>query len=219
MSKSNYHHGNVEQALLEAAMLMLEADGAEALSLRKISKKIGVTPTAAYNYFVDKDALIVAIKVRAFTLFTGLIEGNIEAQHTAEQRIVGIGKAYLNFTLEHPAMAHLLWHVPVVESRITKEFIEVGLRGEAAIRQALHDLLVQHGIEPKEESVILATSLAWSQIHGLSTLVKSGAFDCCVKTGSWPQSFDFNNIEHANIHIERACNILISGILMHLQPI
>jgi AcrR family transcriptional regulator len=63
-SGSNYHHGNVKEALLTAAQNHIENNQGEKISLRALSKEVGITPSAVYNHFADKDALLLAIKIR-----------------------------------------------------------------------------------------------------------------------------------------------------------
>lgn len=65
-SGSNYHHGNVKEALLTAAQNHIENNQCEKISLRALSKEVGITPSAVYNHFADKDALLLAIKIRIF---------------------------------------------------------------------------------------------------------------------------------------------------------
>jgi|TARA_B110000483_G_scaffold234763_1_gene305308 AcrR family transcriptional regulator len=67
-SGSNYHHGNVKEALLTAAQNHIENNQCEKISLRALSKEVGITPSAVYNHFADKDALLLAIKIRIFQI-------------------------------------------------------------------------------------------------------------------------------------------------------
>ena len=60
---SNYQHSNVKEAWLNAAQSHIENNEAEMISLRALSKKVAVTPSAAYNPFIDKSALLLAIAI------------------------------------------------------------------------------------------------------------------------------------------------------------
>ena len=61
MTSNTYHHGNLKEALIAAGLEILSEQGVEGLSLRKVAKKVGVSHTAPYNHFSDKQALLAAI--------------------------------------------------------------------------------------------------------------------------------------------------------------
>ena len=61
-----YHHGNVKGALIDAAMKLIDTNQTDTISLRRLAKEVGVTPSAVYNHFADKDSLMLAIKIRLY---------------------------------------------------------------------------------------------------------------------------------------------------------
>lgn len=63
---SGYHHGNVKNELINAALEIMENEDLEKVSLRRLARMIGVTPAAVYNHFASKDVLMEGIKTRAF---------------------------------------------------------------------------------------------------------------------------------------------------------
>ena len=66
MSKDSYHHGDLANALVDAAMAVVESDGADALSLRDLAASLGVSRAAPYRHFADRDALLAAVAARGF---------------------------------------------------------------------------------------------------------------------------------------------------------
>ncbi len=66
MAKDAYHHGDLANALIDAAMAVVESDGADALSLRDLAASLGVSRAAPYRHFVDRDALLAAVAARGF---------------------------------------------------------------------------------------------------------------------------------------------------------
>jgi AcrR family transcriptional regulator len=64
--KPNYHHGSLRDALLDAALVRLQADGVAKLSLRALAADVGVSPTAVYRHFEDKSALLATIASDGF---------------------------------------------------------------------------------------------------------------------------------------------------------
>ena len=72
-STSDYHHGNLRQSLLEASMRLLDKEGLEALSLRRLAEEVGVSRQAPYHHFKDKQALLAAIGEEGFSLLNWLL--------------------------------------------------------------------------------------------------------------------------------------------------
>ena len=68
-----YHHGNLREALLEAAEKALETDGAKSISLRELSRELGVSHTSPRRHFADKQALLDALALRGFERFDDVL--------------------------------------------------------------------------------------------------------------------------------------------------
>ena len=69
-----YHHGNVREALIDEGMQLIESNQVELLSLRRLAKEVGVTPSAVYNHFPNRNALMLAIKIRLYDEFNKFFE-------------------------------------------------------------------------------------------------------------------------------------------------
>ena len=65
-SKTRYHHGNLRAALIQGGLELIERKGIHALTLREIGNQLGVSRSAAYRHFKDKDALLAAISQAGF---------------------------------------------------------------------------------------------------------------------------------------------------------
>ncbi len=93
-SSPRYHHGNVKKALIDVAMTLLEENQLARISLRRLSKEVGVTPSAVYNHFVDKDALMLAIKMRVYEDFNSFFEERSSAARNPQPQPLAMGLAY-----------------------------------------------------------------------------------------------------------------------------
>ena len=72
-NKKSYHHGDLKNALIKAGIEILAQEGVGELSLRKVAQKAGVSHTAPYAHFTDKQALIAAISTEGFRLLHGQV--------------------------------------------------------------------------------------------------------------------------------------------------
>lgn len=101
--KAAYHHGNLKQALISAAMKEIAADGLEAFSLRGVARRAGVSAPAVYRHFADKDALLVAVATEcAERLATAMVEAVSAAPPEPLEQFRATGIATVRFAVAHP---------------------------------------------------------------------------------------------------------------------
>ena len=158
-----YHHGDLYTALLDAAMTLVEEGAGETLSLRAAARRAGVSATAVYRHFADKQALLSAVAA------TGLARLGA-AQHAAYDAAGGgaagfnaTGVAYVRFALENPALFRLVFAQPLGHAKTDEADAMTFLLANAAA-------LAPEGIDPR----IFALQ-AWSVAHGLAMLMLDGA--------------------------------------------
>lgn len=161
-TRSTYHHGNLGPALIAAARDLLAANGPGAVSLREAARRVGVSATATYRHFTDKDHLLAAIAAEGYREFAEKLRN---AEVGAED-FSGLGAAYIEFAIEHPGLFRLMFG-PLLRER--DRYPELGAAADAAFA-ALQDRAarVVRGSEEDIESVAYA---AWSFAHGLARLV------------------------------------------------
>jgi AcrR family transcriptional regulator len=105
-----YHHGNLRAALLRAAEDALEVGGLQNVSLRELSRELGVSHTSPRRHFADKQALIDALALSGFERFDAVLRracGN--RVHTFKARLIRLARAYVAFALKHPALFALMF--------------------------------------------------------------------------------------------------------------
>src|SRR5690606_17147113 len=98
-----YHHGNLPAALVDAALEVLESEGIEALTLRELARRVGVTHAAPYRHFKDKAALLAALAAEGFARLSRAVEAR------RGEGIAGAAEAYLRFAADHPAHFRLMF--------------------------------------------------------------------------------------------------------------
>ena len=172
---SPYHHGNLRQALIDAAVEQIKTHGVEKLSLRGLARDVGVSQTAPYRHFEDKNHLLAEIATQAFEdLYEATFE-QIKSDDSPLTNIGRIGFRYLTFARANPERYKLMFG-PTIQNRTEYEtMIAAGQRGfDVLVKE------VERGIERDEfleqNSFVLANVL-WTQVHGLSSLVIDGFYE------------------------------------------
>lgn len=160
--EETYHHRDLKAALLSAGMRTLEAG--KPLSLRRISREVGVSPAAPYRHFTDRDALESALAVQGFhDLLRDLTEGR--ATPASPEVISDIIVAYVEFALSRPALFRLMFNSPPVDVN--------GDRAQASARiyHLLKEAMARAFSEEDAESL---ASAGWALAHGLADLHLEG---------------------------------------------
>jgi len=154
---STYHHGDLRAALLQAAGEILEKEGVAALSLREAARRAGVSHSAPYRHFLDRDSLLAALAVEGFSLLQDAITKRPEGDR---------GVAYVEFALIHPQRFRLMFGGQL---RLG-DYPELHAAGEGNYRN------LQKAFESLGSDAPLAAAAAWSLVHGLANLILDGHF-------------------------------------------
>lgn len=111
MTPNPYHHGNLRQTLIETGIEYVSKHGDHALSIRKLSSLCGVTHTAIYSYFKNKDALIDAMKDYVCEEFANSMEKEIAAanQKIPQETAYALATGYVRFFLENPRYYYFIF--------------------------------------------------------------------------------------------------------------
>ncbi|GJE62007.1 TetR/AcrR family transcriptional regulator [Methylobacterium trifolii] len=158
-SAERYHHGDLRNALVEAASRLLRAGGREAVSLREAARAAGVSHNAPYRHFPSRDALLAAVAAAGFRLLRDQLEAT-------DRRPVALGRAYLAFAGEDRARFQLMFG----QSPAKDAFPDLAEAAGAAL--AVLDRAVGGPAAP--DRVSAATLRAWGLVHGLAHLVAEG---------------------------------------------
>jgi AcrR family transcriptional regulator len=112
-ARGSYHHGSLREALVAAALELIELHGVEQLSLREAAKRAGVSPGAPFRHFPTKAALLTAVAEQASQRLHAAVEARLaaDADQPALLRFAAIGEAYLEWAARHPT------HFQIVSQR------------------------------------------------------------------------------------------------------
>ncbi|MFZ3033931.1 MAG: helix-turn-helix domain-containing protein [Parvibaculum sp.] len=134
--KTRYHHGNLRQALLDAAMTLIDIRGRDALTLREAARRAGVSEAAPYRHFANLDELLGAVALEGFEMLIGDLETAGKARATRA--------AYLAFAVDFPGRYQLMFGPLVDRKSVAQRKEEVAhiaeLTEDAGGLAALHGL-------------------------------------------------------------------------------
>lgn len=157
-----YHHGNLRQALLEAALVILEQQGEAGLGLRDLARAVGVSAAAPYRHFDSRAALLEALAVTGFQRFAARMEA-VAAAGPADP-MAAMGKTYVVFALQNANLFRLMF------SPQLKKDGRPGLRMAA---DAAFETL-RHVVGGDLQTGRIAALAAWAKVHGLAVLLLDG---------------------------------------------
>ncbi len=159
-ARTGYHHRNVPAALRAAARQVLEAGNPEDVGLREISRRIGISATAAYRHFASRDDLLATVAVEGFQELTSALQAAVDGPEPA----VAVGLAYLDFALAQRGLFRLMFGPLLAQRRKYPAMNSAAAAAFAVIERAG---LVDEGPNAQQNATAMA---AWGLIHGLSAL-------------------------------------------------
>src|SRR5918999_2031980 len=98
-----YHHGDLQRALLEEALRTIQTDGVEHLTLRAVGETLGVSRTALYRHFSDKQALLAVVGREGFRMLRQTLTAAWEQHGRGREGFEAMGVAYVQFAVTHPS--------------------------------------------------------------------------------------------------------------------
>ncbi len=164
--RETYHHGQLRPELIAQAKALVAEAGPEAVSLREAARRSGVSATATYRHFRDKDALLAAVAAEGFREFTATLVASI-----ADGRpFAMMGRTYVEFALAHPGLFRLMFSPLIRERDQHPELAEAAQCAFAALRAAASRGRGRGSCVGDETTAVAA----WSLAHGLAHLLLDG---------------------------------------------
>ncbi|MGW6901479.1 TetR/AcrR family transcriptional regulator [Streptomyces sp. NPDC054919] len=178
-----YHHGNLRSALIDAATGLASSGGPQAVILREVARRVGVSPTAAYRHFNSHGDLLQEVKARsqealADAMVTSIAQAVTETDPAlaAVQRSKAAGRGYLMFAFNEPGLFRAAFHEVQTSTTLSPQSTGTADKGDFRSYELLSsalDNLVATGCMPAERRPG-AEVTAWSAVHGFAVLVIEG---------------------------------------------
>ena len=126
-ARTTYHHGDLANALVEAAVELAREGGPQAIVLREAARRVGVSATSAYRHFADYDDLTGAVKLRAQRALTDAmlaepVPAHNDAQRQALARLRALGRGYLRFAQAEPGLFRAAFNLDAPSSGTSESF-------------------------------------------------------------------------------------------------
>ena len=171
-----YHHGNLRQALLEAGAELIERNGISGVSLRAVAKQTGVSHTAPYRHFKDKNAMLCGIAATGFnTLGQRMIQAMEDNPGNPRKQLVAAGVAYVDLAINNPQLHNLMFG-----GVLQNEDIDMPLQDSSSMSfQGVVDIISKGQMQGvfREGDVNEMALTAWSVVHGFGMLATTGGLD------------------------------------------
>jgi AcrR family transcriptional regulator len=165
--QNTYHHGDLRDALIKAALREAEQGGAEAISIKALAKELGVSQPAPYRHFADREALLAAVTAEAFRQFTAILREAM-AKPSKQSKLSRLAQATLEFGLRRNGIYRLMFASRTVScaakggelDNATNETFALVL--EALEAPAVGFLRERHALK------------IWAALHGVVMLAEQG---------------------------------------------
>jgi AcrR family transcriptional regulator len=185
-SRAAYHHGDLPNALADAATDLARTGGPEAVVLREAARRVGVSAAAAYRHYASHCELLQEVRHRAVDALGDALQEGLDGgdplpspDKEAFRRFRNLCSAYVRFALGNPGLFHAAFvnHSPFCRVKTTPVDVDVkeqiaASRPYQILAKALDELVAVGLLDPARRE--LAPIAFWSSVHGLSTLLVDG---------------------------------------------
>ena len=169
MAKRGYHHGNLRQALVEAALELIEERGPTGFTLSEAAKRAGVTPAAVYRHFAGREDMIAEAARQGYAIFADVMQyAYQQGQPSDLASFEATGRAYLAFARRHPGHYIAMFESGISVNR-TPELAAIATRARAVLERAAEELS-RHIPPEKRPPPAMFSAHIWALSHGVVEL-------------------------------------------------
>jgi AcrR family transcriptional regulator len=174
MSKKGYHHGNLRQALVEAALELITEKGPQGFTLSEAAKEAGVTPAAVYRHFAGRDDLIAEAARQGYEIFAALMEFAFnEGKPSALAAFEATGRAYLAFARQYPGHYQAMFESGL-SLNAHPDLAVVAAKARAVLERSAVKLSEQLPPDKRPPASMFSAHI-WALSHGVVELFARGS--------------------------------------------
>jgi AcrR family transcriptional regulator len=170
--RGTYHHGDLRQALVAAALKTIEREGVAEVSLRAVARSLGVSPRAPYRHFATKEQLLAAVAVEGYRLSATFTAGRLDGIVDPVDRLRAAVVAYVLFATKHPAAFRVMYAPYAAVEESAPDLVQIRTEGHAEMMRLI--CLAQESGRVRAGAPMKIALALWSTMHGLAVLVIEG---------------------------------------------
>ncbi len=165
--QNTYHHGDLRDALIKAALREADRGGPEAISIKALARDLGVSQPAPYRHFADREALLAAVTAEAFRQFTEMLRQAI-ARPSKRSKLSRLAQATLDFGLRRNGVYRLMFASRTISCAATgSELHQAASETFALVVEALEAQAIGYLRERQALKI-------WAALHGVVMLAEQG---------------------------------------------
>ncbi|HVJ52316.1 MAG TPA: TetR/AcrR family transcriptional regulator [Aliidongia sp.] len=169
MNRDRYHHGNLRDALIDAALGLIAERGPTGFTFAEAARQVGVSPAAPYRHFRDREALVAEVARRGFDLFEAALRaGWNDGKPEPLGAMIACGRAYLAFVRRYPSYYAAMFGSDQ-PAGADPAFQAAGERAFGVLKEAAEMLCGRCPAEVRPPALMVALHL-WSMTHGIASL-------------------------------------------------
>ncbi|MFT5756683.1 MAG: AcrR family transcriptional regulator [Alteromonadaceae bacterium] len=177
IKKNRYHHGDLRTSLLTAATKMVSEAGIESLSLRKLAEHVGVSRTAAYHHFNDKNDLLCSVATQGFIQWQQECESIFTKNDISDvnkyRRFVN---GYIRFAINNPSLYELMFGRVIWKDNKSTQTLRSVAYPSFNYQVKMTKLWQEKGLMPPGENTLRLAQVTWGTLHGLARLIIDGIY-------------------------------------------
>lgn len=176
-------HESLRERCVAEALTIIDAEGIEALSLRDVARRLGVSHQAPYKHFESRDHLLAEIVRRAFASFaryldarpTAAAETAVDAVPSAESDLEAMGTAYLAYARAHPLQYRLMFGTPLPDPAKHEAMMASARHAFSLLYRGLGRVHAEAGRAMPDDAVVQDGLFVWATLHGLASIRETQA--------------------------------------------
>lgn len=165
---------DLRRTLLNASLDLIQSEGLEGFSMREVARRAGVSHQAPYHHFTDREAILAEMVGDGFLRLRDDMLHGLDGVKDPAARLTSIGKTYVAFALEHPALFKLMFRSEMVRQERHEIAQSCAMSAFDVLVDVVNDVAGERGERETPSPLVLAS---WSLAHGLATLLIEGKLD------------------------------------------
>ncbi|MEM1073766.1 MAG: TetR/AcrR family transcriptional regulator [Pseudomonadota bacterium] len=162
----------LKERVVEEAFKVIDESGVDALSLRGIAKRLGVSHQAPYKHFASRDHILAEVVARSFRVFSNHLE-NRQRSSDGFEDLGFMGRAYLEFALTKPLQYRLMFNTALPDIKDHPDMLRESQRAFSILHERLQSVPLSDPGDQIEESAKHDAMFIWSTLHGCCSILHS----------------------------------------------